>query len=80
MTQYDRFKDTLIVSTIFFLATNDWLDNWLRETFPQLRTLNPLVFTLIKTLIFGGFYYVYLVWNRRLENGKAVTASADKTG
>lgn len=56
---FETFKDPLIVSFIFFAVASDWLDAYIREMFPQLKTTNPVVFTIIKTLMFFTVYFIY---------------------
>nr|UOX61068.1 MAG: hypothetical protein DiTV3a_F8ORF2 [Diabrotica toursvirus 3a] len=56
---FNSIKDPLIISIFFFVAASDWFENWLKDLFPSLRTTNPLVFTLIKTGIFAGMYWLY---------------------
>ena len=52
-------KDNLIVAAFFFLVSNDWFDNWIRDIFPSLRDTNKIVITLIKTVIFAAIYWMY---------------------
>lgn len=56
---FETFKDPLIVSIIFFAAASDWLDSYIRDMFPQLKTTNPVVFTIIKTFVFLCLYFLY---------------------
>lgn len=59
MVEFEKLKDPLIVSALFLIVASDWLDNWLRDTYPTLRSGNPMKFTLIKTGIFAVLYWMY---------------------
>lgn len=55
----ENLKDPLFVSLIFFIVASDWFDNWLKDLFPSLRDTNPLLFNLLKTLVFALLYWLY---------------------
>lgn len=63
--KFEDFKDPLIVAALFFVAASDWFDNWLKDLFPSLRTTNPMIFTLIKTVFFAGLYWLYRAFMER---------------
>lgn len=65
---FDNLKDPLIVAALFFVAASDWFDNWLKDIFPSLRTTNPMMFTLIKTVFFAGLYWLYRAFMERQQN------------
>lgn len=66
----ENFKDPLIVSLLFFVAASEWFDNWLKDMFPQLRTTNPMIFTLIKTAVFAGLYWLYHLFMKKTDEKK----------
>ena len=72
---FDNLKDPLIVAALFFIAASDWFDNWLKDMFPSLRTTNPMVFTLIKTLFFAGLYWLYRAFMERRNSGNGNNAN-----
>lgn len=65
---FEDIKDPLIVALIFFATASDWFDNWLKDLFPSLRTTNPMVFTLIKAVVFSAIYWIY----RKVTDTKVV--------
>lgn len=76
-----NFKDTLIVSLIFFVVGSDFFDTWLKDLFPGLRTSNPLLVTLIKTLVFAGLYYIYyLIRKRNSQNNNNSSSNQSGSG
>lgn len=64
MVDYN-FKDTLMVTAIFFIVGSEFFDNWIKDLFPQLRSGNPIFVTIIKSAIFAGFYYIYYLFKKR---------------
>lgn len=56
---FESLKDPLIVSCLFFAFASDWFDSYIRDLFPQLKTTNPVVFTLVKTVAFLIIYWIY---------------------
>lgn len=55
----NRISDPLFASSLFFLMTSEFFDNWLKDMIPSLRTGSELYTTLVKTLIYAGLYLVY---------------------
>lgn len=64
MVDYN-FKDTLMVSAIFFIVGSEFFDNWIKDFFPQLRSGNPIFVTIIKSVIFAGLYYIYYLFKKK---------------
>lgn len=71
---FDDFKDPLIVAALFFVAASDWFDNWLKDIFPSLRTTNPMIFTLIKTVFFAALYWLYKAFVKKQERERTSTS------
>lgn len=76
---FEKLKDPLIVSAIFFLVASDWFDNWLKDLFPRLREMNGAVYTLIKTAIFAGIYWLYHMFLNK-KNGQRQQAGQQQGG
>lgn len=53
------YKDNIVIAALFFVLASDWLDSWLKTTFPMFNDMNPILLTLSKTLLFGGLYWLY---------------------
>lgn len=79
MVEFEKLKDPLIVSALFFIVASDWFDNWLRDTFPTLRSGNPMMFTLIKTGIFAVLYWMYNSFMKKKDDKTTTTASTTNT-
>lgn len=56
---FENVRDNVIVSGLFLFLASEWFDGWLRDMFPQLRSSSPIVVTIIKTGLFGSFYWLY---------------------
>lgn len=75
---FGNLKDPLIVAALFFVIGSDWFDGWLKDLFPSLRSTNPMMFTLMKTVVFGVFYWIYNNYIKS-SNGGGTNGNGTKT-
>lgn len=77
---FDNFKDPLIISILFFLVSSEWFDEWIKNMFPRLRTIDPIFYNLMRTGVFAGLYWVYhAILDKNTEPAKGTVPDKSST-